>query len=97
MGVGFESSRSQPVQGLQLPGGLGLLRREVKAIGHKIHLAAGHHLGVQLAQGACASVAGISKGGLILLAALLVDGGERGLRQKRLTTDFCPGWWFRAS
>ena len=97
MGVDFESGSAQPVQGRQLLAGLGLLRREVKPIGHKIHLPAGHHLGVQLAQGARTGIAGIGKGDLLLPAALLVDGGEGGLRQKRLTTDFCPGWRVRTA
>ena len=91
LGVDFEAGSPQPVQGRQLLPGLGLLRGEVKPIGQKVHLPAGHHLGVQLAQGARAGIAGIGKGNLVLLAALLVDGGKGGRRQKRLTPDFRPG------
>ena len=40
---------------------------------------------------------GVGKGNLRPLAALLVDGGEGGLRQKRLTTDFRPGWRVRTA
>ena len=91
MGVGFEAGSPQPLQGRQLLAGLGLLRGEVQTVGQKIHLATSHHLGVQLAQGARTGIAGIGKGGLVLLAALAVDGGKGGLRQKRLATDFRPG------
>ena len=95
--VNLEAHSLEPVQSFQLLAGLVFFFGEIKLIGKKIHLAAGHHLGIQLPKGPGTGVAGIGERLLPLIPSLLVDGGEHVLREKSLTTNLSPGRWFRTS
>ena len=92
VGIHLEASSLQPLQTLPLAARpLGRVWRQVQGVGKEIQPPGGHHLGIQLAQGAGTGVAGVGERGLIPLGPLSIDGGEGGIGDQGLAAHLQPG------
>ena len=74
VGINAEPSFFQPLQGLPLALGPCGIRWQVNGVSEEVQPPGGHHLGVELPQGARAGIAGIGKQGFAALLAFGVDG-----------------------
>ena len=96
IGIHPEACGLQPLQGLPLAGGArwigGLpVVGEVQGVGKEIKPPGRHHLGVELAQGAGAGVAGVGKKGVAALAPLGVDRRKGAVGDQGFTPHLHPG------
>ena len=62
-------------------------------VGKEVQPSGGHHLGVELTQGARAGIAGIGKEGLAALLALGVDGFKGVVGDEGFAAHLHPGRW----
>ena len=63
-----------------------------EAVGEERERAGGDDLGIELLEGSGGGVAGVGEGGQAGFVALLVHGGEGGVRHEDLAADFQNGW-----
>ena len=90
VGVHLEPCRLEPLQRFPLAGRPAGSGGEVQGVGEEIQAPGGHHLGVELAQGARAGVAGVGKRGLSPGGPLGVDGRKGGVGNEGLTAHLHP-------
>ena len=93
VGIDAEASGFQPLQGLPLALGSVCIRWQVNGVSEEVQPPGGHHLGVELPQGARAGIAGIGKEGFAALLAFSVDDLKGAVGDEGFAAHLHPGRW----
>ncbi len=93
VGIDAEARSFQPLQSIPLALGPHCIGWQVHRVSEEVQPSGGHHLGVELPQGARAGIARIGKEGFPALLALGVDGLKSVVGDEGLAAHFHPGRW----